>query len=277
MSLHWTRSVAHVVCTGSAGTVALLLVMAGMNAGCKNDPPPTVEMGRDLYAVAGCVSCHGREGHGDGSSAAQLKSPPRDFRDVSAFTNGRTVDDIALTIANGLQRKGALMPAFSHLSEQERKSLALFVIALGDRPRESSGPASGTSPGPSARPETGVVARGAWMRAPTPNRDNAAVFVILENAGTEPRTVVGAASEIAERCELHGSSTEGGTMKMLPRAGVEVAAHGRTELRSGGPHIMLFGLKRHPEPGARVPLVLTLDNDQNIAVTVEVRGSDENT
>ena len=141
MLSHWKRSNALVVCTGPAETVALVLFVMGIATGCKKAPPPTLEMGRDLYAVSGCVSCHGREGHGDGSSAAQLKSPPRDFRDVSAFANGRTVDDIALTIANGLQRNGALMPAFSHLSEQERKSLALFVIALGDRPRESSGPA----------------------------------------------------------------------------------------------------------------------------------------
>lgn len=146
MLSHWKRSIALAVCTGPSGTVALVLFVMGIAAGCKKDPPPTLEMGRDLYAVAGCVSCHGREGHGDGSSAGQLTSPPRDFRDVSAFTNGRTVDDIALTIANGLERNGALMPAFSHLSEQERKSLALFVIALGDQGRGSSGPAGPASP-----------------------------------------------------------------------------------------------------------------------------------
>ncbi|MGE3177972.1 MAG: cytochrome c [Vicinamibacterales bacterium] len=113
---------------------AALLCAGVIGSACGQEPPPTLEMGRDLYTVTGCASCHGREGHGDGPSAAQLKSAPRDFRDVSAFKNGRTVEDIALTVANGLFRNGSQMPGFSHLTDQERKSLALYVLSLGDTP-----------------------------------------------------------------------------------------------------------------------------------------------
>lgn len=126
----------------------LALVVLTVAAACRRGPPPTLEQGRALYAVAGCVSCHGPDGHGDGSSAAQLKSPPRDFRDVAAFKNGRTVDDIAVTIANGLLRNGVQMPGFPQLTDQERESLALFVISLGDQAPESTRPAAPLTPRP---------------------------------------------------------------------------------------------------------------------------------
>lgn len=125
---------------------AALLVVAAMVSACQSEPPPTLEMGRDVYNVAGCISCHGRDGHGDGPSAGQLKAPPRDFRDASAFVNGRTVDDIALTIANGLIRGGSQMPAFAHLSNQERKSLAVYVLSLGQASGGGGAAATETRP-----------------------------------------------------------------------------------------------------------------------------------
>ncbi len=124
--------------------VAVCLTFVTVSTACRREPPPSLDLGRELYGVAGCASCHGREGRGDGGSAAQLKSKPRDFHDASAFTNGRTVDDIATTIANGLLRNGSQMPGFSHLTERERKSLALFVIALGDQSVTGTATGAGT-------------------------------------------------------------------------------------------------------------------------------------
>jgi len=80
---------------------------------------------------------------GDGPVSATLDPQPRDFRDAAAFKKGFDVTAIAATVANGLlvevpvsdgrgggshHRQG--MPKFEHLSEVERLSLALYVIAL---------------------------------------------------------------------------------------------------------------------------------------------------
>ena len=94
---------------------------------------PAVEVGRDLYAENGCATCHGAEGHGDGPVGKTLAPTPRDFRDGAAFKAGRDEGAIARTIAQGFNQAGSKMPAFGHLSEQERRSLALFVISLRDR------------------------------------------------------------------------------------------------------------------------------------------------
>jgi mono/diheme cytochrome c family protein len=127
--------------------VAACLGFVTVFTACRRDPPPSLDLGREMYAVAGCASCHGRNGHGDGGSAGQLKSPPRDFRDGSAFTNGRTVDAIAVTIANGVLRNGSQMPGFPHLTERERRSLALFVMSLGDQSSADATTGAGTGLG----------------------------------------------------------------------------------------------------------------------------------
>lgn len=93
----------------------------------------TVDEGRALYAENGCATCHGAEGHGDGPVGKTLTPTPRDFRDGAAFKAGRDEGAIARTVADGFNQGGSKMPAFSHLSEQERRSLALFVISLRDR------------------------------------------------------------------------------------------------------------------------------------------------
>jgi mono/diheme cytochrome c family protein len=94
---------------------------------------PTVHEGRELYAENGCATCHGAEGHGDGPVGKTLTPMPRDFRDGAAFKAGRDEGAIARTVAEGYNQGGSKMPAFAHLSEQERRSLALFVISLRDR------------------------------------------------------------------------------------------------------------------------------------------------
>lgn len=121
------------------------VVFAATLAACASGPEPSVETGRQLYLESGCASCHGTEGHGDGSVAASLITAPRDFRDPDAFTRGADVASIADTIAKGVvvlskshwpaeEHANQVMPQFAHLSPSERRSIALYVISLRDRP-----------------------------------------------------------------------------------------------------------------------------------------------
>jgi high-affinity iron transporter len=129
---------------------ASVVIAAGLcAAGCAE--PASVDAGRALYAQHGCAGCHGPAGHGDGPVGDTLAVRPRDFRDVAAFRQGASVDAIARTIASGVQpvHTGAAtldlhhvqqMPGFGHLSEGERRSLALFVIALREQPPKGARP-----------------------------------------------------------------------------------------------------------------------------------------
>lgn len=123
---------------------AMALIAVGLSAalliGCSR-PAPSAEAGRALYEANGCASCHGPSGHGDGPAAATLPAKPVDFRDASQFKKGASEAAIARTLAEGISSVHTmpalrtthhmlLMPKFDHLTETERRSIALFVITM---------------------------------------------------------------------------------------------------------------------------------------------------
>jgi mono/diheme cytochrome c family protein len=115
----------------------LLLLLAA----CRR-PAPSVAVGRSLYAANGCGSCHGESGDGDGPAASRLAVKPADFRHPDLFRNGASESAIAETLAEGVLDKPAsdphfkhrhhelVMPKFDHLTEFERRSIALYVISM---------------------------------------------------------------------------------------------------------------------------------------------------
>lgn len=129
----------------------------------------------------------------------------------------------------------------------------------------------GIASSPAGAQSAGLTARDAWMREPLPSRDATAVFVVIENSSTEKRAIVSATTVGAEKVELHNMVMTGGMMRMTPVPAIEIPARGRTELKPGSFHIMVFGLKDRPAVGATIPLTLTLDNGQTLPIAAEVR------
>ena len=107
-------------------------------------PTPSASEGRALYQANGCASCHGVSGRGDGPIAVRLGAKPADLRDPGLFTRGAGEIEIAKTLAVGIHSAEAstpqlhrthhelAMPKFDHLTEIERRSIALYVISLHD-------------------------------------------------------------------------------------------------------------------------------------------------
>lgn len=118
---------------------ALEQVLGAAGAVSLDSEAPSLADGTDLYRSNGCASCHGPLGFGDGPVGATLNPPPRDFRDSLAFKAGRNAEQIARMLAVGIP-SGGNMPLYTHLTNQERASLALYVISL----RTSSQPRSNT-------------------------------------------------------------------------------------------------------------------------------------
>jgi high-affinity iron transporter len=74
-----------------------------------------------------CMSCHGAKGHGDGPLALSLDPTPTDFTELER-ANKRSLVGLYDAISNGID--GTAMVAMSHLTEQERWSLAFYVGSL---------------------------------------------------------------------------------------------------------------------------------------------------
>ncbi len=116
-----------------------------------------------------------------------------------------------------------------------------------------------------------LTAHDAWVREPMGGRNMTGVFVVVENAGATPRAIVAAATDIAEKVELHEMKNDGGMMRMSPVKQIDVPAHGKAELKPGSFHVMLFGLKGKPVAGDTVNLTLTFDDGTKLTTKAAVR------
>jgi mono/diheme cytochrome c family protein len=96
--------------------------------------PERIARGRDLYQTAGCASCHGASGRGDGPAANALSyksgrpARPRDLR-IGSFHRGTRLPDIYLTIATGLD--GTPMASFAKvMPADDLWSVAMYVASI---------------------------------------------------------------------------------------------------------------------------------------------------
>ncbi len=94
----------------------------------------------------------------------------------------------------------------------------------------------------------------------------ASAFLILENRGSVPVTLLGVRSPAAESVQLH--NVAGGRMQPVPQ--VEVPARGRLRLTPGQYHLMLEGLVRPLAIGDTVPLELDFSSGTVLRVQAPV-------
>ena len=100
---------------------------------------------------------------------------------------------------------------------------------------------------------------------------NGAVYVTLSNAGAQPDALVSASTDVAQTTELHEVTQDGGVMKMRPVKTIPVPAGGTTELKPGGYHIMLMGLKHDLKPGEKVAVTLKFERGGETRVEAPVK------
>lgn len=100
-----------------------------------------------------------------------------------------------------------------------------------------------------------------------------AIYLTLVNAGDRPDTLVAVQTDVAAVAELHETRVENDVMRMQPVAEIPVPAGGRTELKPGGFHIMLMGVKKELHPGDRFAATLVFAEAGSVPITVTVRES----
>jgi len=116
-----------------------------------------------------------------------------------------------------------------------------------------------------------VTAKNAWVREAPAGRKATAIFLTALNTGGTARTIVSGVSDVSDTLELHEMKRDGGMMRMSPVTSIVVPANGQAELRPGGLHLMLFGLKKPLAAGDSVHVTLTLDNGARVSFTAPVR------
>ena len=110
-----------------------------------------------------------------------------------------------------------------------------------------------------------------WSPPTTPGATVGAGYMKVVNAGPSPVRLLGASSPAASRVEFHSMSMDGGVMRMRPLPeGLIVPANGQIQLKRGGLHMMLIGLKRPLVEEELVPLTLIFDGGIRMDVELYV-------
>ena len=112
-----------------------------------------------------------------------------------------------------------------------------------------------------------------WTRATTVQVG--AAYMTLRTAGKTPDRLIKASSPDAQRVEIHSMSMDGGVARMQEIPGVDIRPGAATQLKPGGFHLMLVGLRRPLREGQSIRIALTFEQAGTVEVdaTVEKAGA----
>lgn len=113
-----------------------------------------------------------------------------------------------------------------------------------------------------------------WARATPGRAPTGAAYLTLVNRGKDDDRLLGAASPVAAKAELHGhqaaSGHAGHVMEMRPVAEVQVKAGQTVVFKPDSLHVMLVGLKAPLKEGERFQLILRFAKAGEIQVEVPI-------
>ena len=111
----------------------------------------------------------------------------------------------------------------------------------------------------------------AYARASIPNMPNSAAFFVIKNNSDKDIAITSANSDVAEKNELHTHIKENKMMKMMKIEKLVVPAKSSLELKSGGDHVMLMGLKKELKAGDEINLELSFSDGDKKSIKVPVK------
>lgn len=113
-----------------------------------------------------------------------------------------------------------------------------------------------------------LVVSGAYARASS--GDEAAVYLTVSDFGA-PDRLLRATSVTAADVQIHENRVDGATASMQPLDGLDIPAGGNVELKPGGLHVMLLGIREPLEPGDTVSITFEFEVAGKLALEIPVR------
>ena len=105
--------------------------------------------------------------------------------------------------------------------------------------------------------ESELYIKDSWVRGTPPGTDITALYMTIKNEGSEDDVLVGVSSDIAKAAEIHETVVDDqGVAKMNMLQSIEVPSGNSVELKPGGVHVMLIGIKAPLKSGEKVKVDL---------------------
>jgi periplasmic copper chaperone A len=114
-----------------------------------------------------------------------------------------------------------------------------------------------------------ITVSNAWVRGTVPAQTVSGAY--MDITSKDGAKLVGFASPLAGRLELHEMRMEGDVMKMRELNELALPAGKTVKLDPGGYHLMLLELKQPLKPGTVAPLTLTIEGRDGKRAEVEVQ------
>lgn len=115
-----------------------------------------------------------------------------------------------------------------------------------------------------------LTIRGAFAR-PGTSGGTSALYFTVRNDGRADDAVIEAQSEVASAVELHETVIENERARMRPVVSIAVRAGASVELKPGGYHVMLIGLRRDLREGDRVAVQVAFERAGRVTLEAPVR------
>jgi copper(I)-binding protein len=115
-----------------------------------------------------------------------------------------------------------------------------------------------------------------WTRATPKGAAVGVGYMTITNNGSAPDRLVGGASDVSNRFDIHEMTMGNGVMRMRPIAkGLELKPGQSVELKPGGNHVMFLGLKKPLAQGEHIKATLAFEKAGKVDVdfTVESIGA----
>ena len=122
-----------------------------------------------------------------------------------------------------------------------------------------------------ARDEGEVLIRDGWVQEGPPSQTITAAYMTIENQTGAAISLRSANTEVAQTVELHQMELVDGMMKMHRVRTIDIPAGGTAELKPGGYHLMVIGLKRELKDGDKVTITLEFSSDLRKTITIPVK------
>lgn len=113
-----------------------------------------------------------------------------------------------------------------------------------------------------------VKVDGAWARPTVLGQMGGGGFMTLHSERAD--RLLGGTTPLAERFELHSMTMQGDVMQMRQVDAIALPAGQKVELKPGGLHVMLIGLKQPLALGSKVPVTLRFERAGEVKIEMTV-------
>ena len=115
-----------------------------------------------------------------------------------------------------------------------------------------------------------------WARATVPAQSGSAAYLTIHNAGPGSDRLLSVSTPAAASASIHSTSMAGGIMRMRSAGPQTIAPNQKLQMKPGGLHLMVTGLRKPLKAGERLPLTLRFERAGLVrtSIPIQVQGKD---